>query len=39
MEDSVERKTLTTAICFGRMTKTQISVNLKELKEREKYAI
>jgi hypothetical protein len=39
MEDSVERQTRIIVICFGLMTKTQTSVNLKELKERERYVI
>jgi len=39
MEDLTEKQTRRIVICFGLMTKTQISVNLKELKEREKYAI
>jgi hypothetical protein len=39
MEDSVEMQTRITAICFGLMTKTQTSANVKELKEREKFAI
>jgi hypothetical protein len=39
MEDSVEMQTRTTVICFGLMTKTQTSANLKELNVKVKYAI
>jgi hypothetical protein len=39
MEDLIESQTRRIVICFGLMTKTQTNVNLKELKERERYAI
>jgi hypothetical protein len=39
MEDSVESQTRIIVVCFGLMIKTQTSVNLKELKEREKCVI
>jgi hypothetical protein len=39
MEDLTERQTRIIVICFGLMIKTQTSANLKELKEREKFAI
>jgi hypothetical protein len=39
MEDLTERQTRIIVICFGLMVGNQTSVNLKELKERERYVI
>jgi hypothetical protein len=39
MEDSVEKRMQTTAICFGLMVENQTTANLKELKERERFVI